>query len=137
MKRRIAREFALQLLFQYEFTHRTSSDLIEQFWEDNKAENSVKEFANDLFTGTIHNLETIDRVIKETTEHWVLERMAVVDRNILRFACYEILFREDIPPIVSVNEAIEIAKKFSCAESSSFINGILDKVVKKYSKVHR
>ncbi|MGE5893771.1 MAG: transcription antitermination factor NusB [bacterium] len=137
MKRRQAREFALQLLFQYDFTQSDTEDLIREFWKDKKAANAVQEFANDLLRGTVHHLGDIDACIKETAEHWVLGRMPIVDRNILRFACYELLYRSDIPPIVTINEAIEIAKKYSSSESSSFINGVLDKIAKKHGKVHR
>ncbi len=132
MKRRLARGYALQLLFQYDFTHKDPSEIIEEFWKEKKADKSVITFANEVFKGTVANIQRIDETIKETAEHWVLERMAIVDRNILRLASYEILFREDIPPIVSIDEAIEIAKKYSSLESSSFINGILDKISKNF-----
>ena len=135
MKRRLAREYVLQMLFQYDFTPRDVSQMIGEFWKDKDVEEPVKGFADLIFNGTIEHLVEIDNTIKETTEHWVMDRMAKVDRNILRFACYEILFRNDIPPIVSINEAIEIAKKYSSSESSSFINGILDKIAKKHPKV--
>jgi N utilization substance protein B len=131
MKRRLSRGYALQLLFQYDFTHRDPSEIITEFWEDKKVNKAVVDFANDIFRGTVMNLKQIDNIIKETAEHWVLERMAIVDRNIIRLASYEIMFRDDIPPIVSIDEAIEIAKKYSSSESSSFINGILDKISKK------
>jgi len=137
MKRRNAREYALQLLFQYDFTRKSAGDLITGFWSDKEAGPDVQDFANDLFRGTVDNMETIDEVLRGTAEHWVLQRMAAVDRNILRAACYEILYRKDIPAIVTINESIEIAKKYSSAEASSFINGLLDKIAKKYSKVLR
>ncbi len=135
MKRRLSRGYALQLLFQYDFTHRDPSEIISEFWQDKKVDKAVSDFANNIFRGTVKNLKQIDNVIKETAEHWVLERMAIVDRNIIRLASYEILFRDDIPPIVSIDEAIEIAKKYSSSESSSFINGILDKISKNHHRV--
>ncbi|GBD98900.1 hypothetical protein BMS3Abin07_00929 [bacterium BMS3Abin07] len=135
MKRRLARSFALQLLFQYDFTHINTAELLDEFWKERKADKSVKEFANEIFTGTVNNIGHIDDTIKKTAEHWVLGRMAIVDRNILRLASYEILFRDDIPAVVSIDEAIEIAKKYSSTESSSFINGILDKISKNHQKV--
>ncbi len=137
MKRRLSRGYALQLLFQYDFTHRDPSEIITEFWEDKKADKAVSNFADDIFRGTVKNLKQIDNIIKETAEHWVLERMAIVDRNIMRLASYEIIFRDDIPPIVSIDEAIEIAKKYSSSESSSFINGILDKISKKHHSVQK
>jgi N utilization substance protein B len=84
--------------------------------------------------GTIDNLEQIDRVIIEAAEHWEMERMAAVDRNILRFAVYEILYRNDIPSAVTINEALEIAKKYSSLESVPFINGLLDKIARDAGK---
>lgn len=137
MKRRNAREFSLQLLFQYDFTRKSADDLLGEFWSDKNVEKEVRDFADDLFRGTVKNMESIDTVLKETAEHWVLQRMAAVDRNILRAACYEIIYRKDIPPIVTINESLEIAKKYSSAEASSFINGLLDKIAKKYAKVLR
>ena len=109
--------------------------MLDEFWKERKADKSVKEFANEIFTGTVNNIGHIDDTIKKTAEHWVLGRMAIVDRNILRLASYEILFRDDIPAVVSIDEAIEIAKKYSSTESSSFINGILDKISKNHQKV--
>lgn len=137
MKRRLARGYALQMLFQFDFTHSGISELIDEFWQDKKVDKAVIRFANDIFKGTVENLKHIDKEIKDTAEHWVLERMAIVDRNILRLACYELLFREDIPPLVTIDEAIEIAKKYSSSESSAFINGILDKISKKHQRVHK
>ncbi|UCG77958.1 MAG: transcription antitermination factor NusB [Nitrospirota bacterium] len=134
MKRRLARGYVLQLLFQYDFTHRDPDALISEFWEGKKADNNIIEFTNGIFKGTVENIKAIDNIIKGTAEHWVLERMAIVDRNILRLAAYEIIYRDDIPPAVSMDEAIEIAKKYSSMESSSFINGILDKISRKHQR---
>jgi len=80
--------------------------------------------------GTLQHKEEIDALIRKAAEHWVLERMAAVDRSILREAAYEIMYVEDIPPAVTINEALEIAKKYSSEESASFINGILDRIAK-------
>ncbi len=119
----------LQLLFQYDFTgEEPDFESHEEFRNDNKEGTNIKKFVEDLVKGTIDNLEEIDRVIQEVAEHWKMERMAAVDRNILRFAVYEILYREDIPPAVTINEALEIAKKYSTLESAPFINGLLDKI---------
>ena len=135
MKRRNAREYALQFLFQSEFIDNEQiKDHLKQFWADKENDAEVKKFANDLIEGTLSMLDEIDKEIKEAAEHWVLERMAAVDRNILRFAVYELIGRRDIPSAVTINEAIEIAKKYSTLESASFINGILDRVAKKIKK---
>jgi N utilization substance protein B len=135
MKRRKAREYALQILFQVDFTKkRIDSKDLEEFWSGKKESRSVKEFTEDLVRGTLNSIDEIDAMIERVTENWLLKRMAAVDRNILRFAAYEILYRKDIPSAVTINEAIEIAKKFSSAESAPFINGILDRLAKESDK---
>jgi N utilization substance protein B len=126
MKRRRARECALQFLFQQDFAGKDAD--LESFWKDRDEEREVKEFASSIVRGTLEHLEEIDAGIKRAAEHWVLERMAAVDRNILRAAAYELLFCRDIPPAVAINEALEIAKKYSSSESVAFINGILDRI---------
>ena len=135
MKRRRAREYALQVLFQLDVTNNEFTDeVLKNFWKNIKEDDDVKEFANDIVIGTRENIDSIDKIIKKTTEHWAINRIAVVDRNILRAATYELLYRSDIPPSVVMNEAIEISKKFSTEDSASFINGILDKIAKKTEK---
>lgn len=136
MKRRKAREYALQMLFQLDFTARAydKKDL-EEFWSDKKEKSDVKEFAVELVKGTLNNLEKIDAMIETVTENWLLKRMAAVDRNILRFAAYEILFRKDIPSAVTINEALEIAKKYSTTEAAAFLNGVLDRLAREAGKV--
>jgi transcription antitermination factor NusB len=137
MNRRKAREYALQILFQTEFagTGREVSPP-DDFWsdKDRKEKDDLREFADDLVRGTIENIQEIDRIIQEAAEHWDVGRMAAVDRNILRFAVYEILYRNDIPSAVTMNEALEIAKKYSSLESVPFINGLLDKIARDFGK---
>lgn len=135
MKRRKAREYALQILFQADFTERTidRKDL-EDFWSEKKESRDVREFTEDLVKGTLNRLDEIDVMIEKVTEHWLLKRMGAVDRNILRFAAYEILFRSDIPSAVTINEAIEIAKKYSSKEAAPFLNGVLDKLAREVGK---
>ncbi len=145
MKRRDAREYALQFLYRIDFitisTENSSKtkgipnikDSLEFFWSDTDEKDSdIKAFAEDIILGTIKNLKEIDQLIQKIVEKWEISRMASIDRNILRFAAYELLFRKDIPCAVTINEAIEIAKKYSTAESAAFINGILDKIAKEY-----
>jgi N utilization substance protein B len=136
MKRRKAREYALQILFQHDFKEK-KMDIkdLEEFWHDKKEGKNVKEFTEDIVWGTLNRLDEIDTMIERVAENWLLKRMASVDRNILRFAAYEILYRKDIPSAVTINEAIEIAKKFSSTDSASFINGILDRLAKEANKV--
>lgn len=136
MKRRKAREFALQILFQGDFKdEKIDRKDLEEFWSDKKVDGNIKEFTEELVRGTLSKLDEIDRIIEKVAENWVLKRMAAVDRNILRFAAYEILYRKDIPSAVTINEAIEIAKKFSSSEAAPFINGILDRLAKQEGKV--
>ncbi len=122
-------------MFRLDFTEKVidSKDL-EEFWSDKEAPDDVRKFAEDLVRGTLNRLDDIDAMIEKVTENWLLKRMAAVDRNILRFAAYELLYRKDIPPAVTINEAIEIAKKFSSTESAPFINGVLDKLSKGIGK---
>jgi N utilization substance protein B len=121
MKRRIARECALQLLFQYDFTRkRPERRDLEEFWSIRNEPDDIKAFSEEIFFGTIDNIEEIDRVISNFAENWRLDRMAAVDRNILRLATYELLYREDIPVKVAINEAIEIAKKIFLSRITIF-----------------
>ena len=135
MKRRKAREFALQLLFQTDFTKSAieRKDL-EEFWSGKTVTPEVREFTENLVKGTLEKLDDIDMTIEKATKNWLLKRMAAVDRNILRSAAYELLYRQDIPTAVTINEALEIAKKFSSTESASFLNGVLDKLAKEVGK---
>jgi N utilization substance protein B len=131
MSRRRARQYALQLLFQLDLTE---SDLTDEawneFWETNKEDDEVKDFTLSLVKGTLEHRDRLDELITEAAQNWSVKRMAVVDRNILRTAVYEIFYRDDIPHAVTINEAIDISKKYSTEDSSSFINGILDKICK-------
>lgn len=97
---------------------------------ENPQEQTLRSFANELFQGTVAAVEQIDAAIRRHAEHWRLERMAAVDRNILRLGIYELTQRQDTPPVVVINEALEIARKFSDEESVAFINGMLDQIRK-------
>ncbi|HDZ62225.1 MAG TPA: transcription antitermination factor NusB [Nitrospirae bacterium] len=131
MKRRRAREYALQLLFQLDLTrNKLDEELLKEFWENNNEEPEVMEFTHGIVRGTIEHLEEIDEIIKKAAKNWSIDRMAVVDRNILRAAVHELIYSSDIPPSVIINEAIEISRKYSTEDSSAFINGILDKIQK-------
>lgn len=131
MKRRTARECALQLLFQYDFIQRLPDKKdLQDFWSIRMAPDDIRSFAEEIFYGTLEHLNEIDRTISSVAQNWSMERMAAVDRNILRLATYELLYRPDIPAPVSINEAIEIAKRYASQDSPSFINGILDRIAK-------
>lgn len=151
--RREARERAVQFLFQYDLNRPEKlEETLKQFWDSQQnaalaedkgkarwgekvelpppttEETALRLFAEPLIRGTVEHLEELDEKIKQYTKNWDLRRMAVVDRNVLRLAVYEMLYRDDIPPVVSINEAVDIAKRFSTDESGRFVNGILDKI---------
>ena len=152
-KRREARERAVQFLFQHDLN--PPEDLtaaLEHFWESQRAaaiaedkgtanwgqpvelppptpeEEAIRKFADPLIRGTLESRDEAEGIIKKLAKNWELHRIAAVDRNVLRLAIYEMLHRDDIPPVVSINEAVDIAKKFSTQDSGKFVNGILDKV---------
>ena len=130
-KRRKARELALQFLYQLDVNSATDPAPYEaEFWDRHALDDDTKAFARALVHGAKANQSEIDHLISQYTEHWDLERMALVDRNLLRLAVFELLRQPDVPPKVAINEAIEIAKKFGTRESSRFINWILDRVHK-------
>jgi N utilization substance protein B len=128
-KRRQARELAAQFLYQFDVNGGESDEALRLFWKTQDGVNDqVQKFAEELILGCVKNAAAIDEKIKKYTEHWELSRIATVDRNILRLAMYEMLFRDDIPPVVSINEAVDIAKRYSTRESGAFVNGILDRL---------
>lgn len=128
--RRKARECALQMLFAADVADSEGEALTRDFWNelgDSDFEESLRDFANGLALGTLRELDKIDDRIKTRAEHWRIPRMAVVDRNVLRLAVYEFLY-EETPHTVVINEALEIARRFSTFEATQFINGILDAI---------
>lgn len=127
--RRQSREFALQMLFQQEINLYAPSDVSEVFWSENRADAEARQFAQFLYTTTIEHREEIDGWISRYSKHWRLERMPGVDRNVLRIAVAELL-HSDTPEAVILDEAIEIAKRFSTDESGEFVNGVLDAIVR-------
>lgn len=130
-KRRKAREMALQFLYQLDLRGEDDpGTAAAEFWARHPVDAEARAFADTLVTGAKLNQPKIDQLIAQFTEHWDLDRMAVVDRNILRVGVYELLWRPEVPPKVAINEAIEMAKKFGTTESSRFINGVLDRIHK-------
>ena len=128
--RRKARECALQMLFAADAAKTTSDVLTTRYWNElgePTLDESTREFANNLAVGTLRELEKTDETIRTRAEHWRIERMAIVDRNVLRLAVYEFLYT-DTPQTVVINEALEIARRFSTFEATQFINGILDAI---------
>ncbi len=127
-KRTRSREIVLQVLYQLEIRGNDVIDEIDDFCIEQGKEAEVSDFAIKLVRGCIQEIKEIDRKITDISENWELQRMPVVDRNILRLACYELFYMDDVPPKVSINEAIDLAKKFSTEKSGVFVNGILDKI---------
>ena len=127
-KRTRARELALQFLYQLDLRGTEFLDEVQTFLREEEGDKGTREFAQHLVRGTVENQAAIDLTIREVAQNWDIERMAVIDRNVLRMATYEILHRKDIPPKVSINEAIELGKRYSTQNSGGFINGVLDKI---------
>lgn len=126
--RRRARECALQLLYMWEY-YRTEGDFDSSlYWEDRGEEPATRQFAERLATGVIENIEKVDPLIRRASLNWRIDRMAMVDRNILRLATYELMAVPDTPVKVVLNEAIELSKRYGSEDSSAFVNGVLDKV---------
>jgi N utilization substance protein B len=124
-----ARELALKFLYQIEITgEKDLSPELKNFWAAHREEKPVREFTTQIIQGTVENLTQIDNIISKYARNWKMGRMAVIDKNILRLASFELLFLQDIPPKVSINEAVELAKKYGDLESGKFVNGILDKI---------
>jgi len=127
-KRRKSREFALKVLYQLEITKQGALQAMVQLRENFSPEEGEDEFAKRIVLGVIEHRQEIDRLIKERSENWRLDRMTIIDRNILRIAIFELLYCGDIPPKVTLNEAIDLGKRYGSEESGSFINGILDRI---------
>ena len=128
--RRKARECALQMLFAADVAEMTADEVVRTYWAElgeSELDETAREFSTRLASGTLANLELLDERIRSRAEHWRISRMAVVDRNILRLAVYEFLY-EPTPRTVAINEALEIARRFSTYEATQFINGILDAI---------
>lgn len=133
--RRKARESALQLLYQWEGSQTEGetvdpASVIEIFWQGKKAGEATRKFAEELFRGAVARIKELDAHIEKHAQNWKIDRMAAIDRNILRLGVFELLAYPETPPAVAIDEAIEVAKKYSALESAEFINGILDAVHK-------
>lgn len=122
------RELALQVLYQIEITKQSPHKALEESKRNFYPDEEEDEFAKRIVLGVAQHQQEIDRLIEGYAEHWRLDRMAIVDRNILRMAIFELLYCEDVPPKVTLNEAIDLGKRYGTEESGSFINGILDRI---------
>lgn len=137
--RRQAREWAVQFLFQTEFNPENLEQALTDFWDDEEKKPSERDrtYVNEVVRGVIARQREIDRTISKYTQNWDVDRLGVLDRVVLRVATYEMLFRTDIPPVVSINEAVEIAKAYSGKDSGRFVNGVLDRIQKELSRPSR
>ena len=145
-KRTRSREFALQILYEVDVAGPEPDEALEDFWldrsdlalskdekeavEQDKQEPEIRDYTEGLVRGTLEKLSSIDPTIERYAENWSMGRMACVDRNILRLAAYEMLFVDEIPVKVAINEAVELAKRYGEVDSSKFVNGILDRIAK-------
>jgi N utilization substance protein B len=127
-RRRQSRETALQLLYALDITQANSKEVLRAPWTETMLSPEIRDFTTTLVTGVIQRRDEIDAFIQECSTNWSLERIGMVERNILRFAIYELCCLPDIPPNVTINEAVEVAKKYGTEEAPAFINGILDRV---------
>ena len=131
--RRKSREFALQMLFQWEMGKQDPARIEEGFWKNARAQKSTREFANQLFENAASRVSELDPIISSLAQNWRIERMAAIDRALLRLALAEMRTR-GTPSKVVINEAVELAKKFSSEDAAPFINGILDAAVKSFAE---
>lgn len=132
--RRKSRECSLQILYQIEFSPNRLRDALDLYWSENHENEEIREFTEILVEGTLRNQKEIDGIIESSSTNWKVSRMTSVDRNLLRQSIFELLYLKDIPQSVTINEAVEVAKRFGTEESSRFINGILDKVAQDHKK---
>ena len=127
-KRRRSRELAIKVLFHLEFSRDDPQNAFDLICDYFGASEDIKPFSKELILGVCAHLDDIDGLIAQASRNWRLERIAKVDRSVLRLAVYELVYRDDIPPKVSINEAVDVGKKFGSEESGAFINGVLDKI---------
>jgi N utilization substance protein B len=128
--RRKSREYAMQMLYQWEMGGNTPEQVGATFFLERKADSEVEEFARGLFRGAVNDIKRLDQLLRAHAANWRLERMAAVDRSILRMAVYELLNCPETPPHAVINEALEIARRFSGEGAVEFVNGILDTILK-------
>jgi len=135
LKRREARELVLKILYAWDVGKNDADQVMEQLFNEENTTESGRVFCRSLVNGVIANLVAIDKLISKYSTDWPLDRMAVVDRNLMRIAVFEILFSDGVPSAVAVNEAIEIAKSYGSEESPRFVNGILGNIIKDLSQI--
>ncbi|MCC7300238.1 MAG: transcription antitermination factor NusB [Verrucomicrobia bacterium] len=137
--RRQAREWAVQFLFQTEFNPDDLELALIDFWNDPEKKPAERDltYVNEVVRGVLEKQRELDRTISKYAQNWDIDRLGVLDRIVMRLATYEMLFRNDIPPVVSINEAVEIAKAYISKESGRFVNGVLDRIQKELTRPSR
>ena len=135
--RKEARQWALQMLYQLDINPTELTELFDVFFVEKKYANRDRAFAEKTVRGVLKNLEAIDKKVEEFTPKWDMSRLGGVDRNVLRIAAYEMIYCDDIPPVVSINEAVQNAKDYSGMESGKFVNGVLDELRKTLNRPAR
>ena len=129
-KRRSSRELAIKFLYLIEMNPGNTEQQLQQFWESNPCQEDIQNYTTELLAKIHEGQPAIDNILERFSENWTLDRMAVIDRNLLRLAACELMYEKSIPPKVVIDEAVEIAKRYGSEEWPSFINGILDRVMK-------
>jgi N utilization substance protein B len=145
MKRRLAREIAVSSLYQMEMNEVSASDAVDMLMEELRQENEIgadpsevggtDEFIRELVLGVLEHKQAIDGMLQQFLTGWHIDRLSRVDRQVLRLACYEIVFRDDVPPKAAINEAIDLAKHFGTEESGKFVNGVLGKLLEEIEEL--
>ena len=127
--RTLSREFAVQILYQIEANPEDLDFAFQSFWQNHaEVKEDIQIFTQELVKGTVEHLKELDPIIESAVDNWDLKRVAILDKNIIRLGTYELCYRSDIPPKVAINEAVNLAKKFSQEESGKFVNGVLDRI---------
>ncbi|NIK77468.1 N utilization substance protein B [Paenibacillus castaneae] len=145
MKRRLAREIAVSSLYQMEMNEVSASDAVDMLMDELRQENEIgadpsevggtDEFAREIVLGVMEHKQAIDGMLQQFLTGWQVDRLSRVDRQVLRLACYEMVFRDDVPPKAAINEAIELAKHFGTEESGKFVNGVLGKLMEEIEEL--
>ncbi|MEI6892378.1 MAG: transcription antitermination factor NusB [Pontiella sp.] len=135
--RRETREWIVQFLFQLDFNPEPIDILLQDFWEEKTPSDREKIYAEEIIKGVVQHKEELDQKLSQYANRWNSDRMGAVDRTVMRVALFEMLYREDVPPIVSINEAVHFAKDFSSFQSGRFVNGVLDRIRKEIDRPGR
>ena len=135
--RRATREWIVQFLFQLDFNPEPIDIALKDFWEEKEPNEREKTYAEEIIKGVVQRKDELDDRLSQYAKRWDSERMGAVDRTVMRVALFEMLYREDVPPVVSINEAVHFAKDFSSFQSGRFVNGVLDRIRKELDRPAR